>query len=215
MLPAMNTSSPKLNVSARRVPYHTVRRHLQTGDLVLFAGTSWSSRLVQCLTLSRWSHVGVIVRLPEHGDRPLLWELTRASKLADIHHGVLVDGVQLVSLDDKLDSYQGDVAIRRLRSVIAEPQRLQSLRELLERWQARPYRNILWKHLHAWRRGEETDAIAGHGGFCSEFVAEIYKRWHLLPPGRPSRRYLPQDFAPGSSLKLLHGALSPAWMLAL
>lgn len=215
MLLAMSITSPKPRAAARQVSYHKLRKQLRTGDLVLFAGTTLSSRIVQIFTLSRWSHVGVIVRLPEYGDQPLLWELTRDNKLADIHHGVLGDGVQLVSLDEKLKSYQGEVAIRRLSTGIAELQRLSQLRELLQCWQAKPYRNILRKNLCAWWWGDHATAIARQGGFCSEFVAEIYKSWQLLPHDRPSRHYLPHDFAPESPLKLLQGALSPAWMLQL
>jgi hypothetical protein len=199
----------------RRVDYHKLRGQLQTGDLVLFAGTSFSSRLVQLMTMSRWSHIGVVVKLPEYGNIPLLWEATRANKLADIQHGLLGDGVQLVSLDEKIHSYQGDVAIRRLKNSVDAQQRQIHLRKLMQDWQAKPYCNIVIKNLTAWWRGEKASTITQCGGFCSEFVAELYKTWQLLPPERPSRYYLPDDFAPNSSLKLAQGQLSSAWLLAI
>lgn len=37
-----------------------------TGDLVLFSGRSLAARLVQGITGSYWSHVGIVVRLPPH-----------------------------------------------------------------------------------------------------------------------------------------------------
>jgi hypothetical protein len=213
MMPDMKTANAKQSVMTKRVPYHRLRAQLNTGDLVLFSGTTLSSRIVQLFTFSRWSHIGVVVRLPEYGNQPLLWELTRASKLPDVKYGALGDGVQLVSLDDKLKTYAGDVAIRRLRGGCDEEKRLLLLRELLANWQTKPYRNIVHKNLSAWWRGEEATTISKQGGFCSEFVAEVYKRWQLLPSDRPSRYYTPQDFAPNSSLKLLQGRLSSAWLL--
>ena len=210
----MKKAIAKLSLKTKRVPYQKLRAQLNTGDLVLFSGTTFSSRIVQLFTLSRWSHIGVIVRLPEHGNKPLLWELTRASKLHDIHCGAsLGDGLQLVSLDDKLSSYIGDVAIRRLRGGCDEDNRLLLLRQLLSHWQAKPYRNIVHKNISAWWHGEEAATISKQGGFCSEFVAELYKSWQLLPSDRPSRYYVPQDFAPSASLKLLQGRLSTAWLL--
>lgn len=214
MMASMKKAIAKLSFNTKRVPYQKLRAQLNTGDLVLFSGTTFSSRIVQLFTFSRWSHIGVIVRLPEHDNKPLLWELTRASKLPDIHYGAsLGDGVQLVSLDDKLSSYVGDVAIRRLRGGCDEAKRLVLLRELLADWQAKPYRNIIQKNLSAWWRGEEATTISQQGGFCSEFVAELYKSWQLLPSDRPSRYYVPQDFAQNASLKLLQGRLSSAWLL--
>ena len=73
--------------------------------------------------------------------------------------------------------------------------------------------NIIQKNLSAWWRGEEATTISQQGGFCSEFVAELYKSWQLLPSDRPSRYYVPQDFAQNASLKLLQGRLSSAWLL--
>lgn len=211
---SMKTANATSSLITKRVPYQKLRAQLNTGDLVLFSGTSLSSRVVQLFTLSRWSHIGVVVKLPEYGDKPLLWELTRASKLHDVYGGAsLGDGVQLVSLDDKLSTYVGDVAIRRLRAQGDEAKRLQCLRELLAAWQAKPYRNIIHKNISAWWHGEQATTIHRQGGFCSEFVAEVYKCWQLLPTDRPSRYYVPQDFAPNASLKLLQGRLSSAWLL--
>ena len=113
-------------------PYAQLREQLKTGDLVLFSGRSWAARLVRGFTGSRWSHVGLVVRLPEHPQTPLLWEATRASKVQDIVQGCAFDGVQLVSLDDRVAGYQGLVAVRRLQGVVTDAQARQRLDELIE-----------------------------------------------------------------------------------
>lgn len=185
---------------------------LRTGDLVLFSGRTLAARLVQAWTGSYWSHVGIVIRLPEYGNAPLLWEVTRASCVADIRHGELLDGVQLVLLADKLASYPGEVAVRRLIGVENGHRRYRRMRPLLHEWGALPYCDFVSKQIRAWWRGREAVPFR-QGGFCSEFVAEVYKRLHLLPEDKHSIDYVPRDFGPESSLSLLRGSLSPAVVL--
>jgi hypothetical protein len=184
---------------------------LDSGDLVLFSGRGFSARLVQGFTGSYWSHVGLVLRLPGH-DGPLLWEATRASPLADIHYGTIFDGVQLVSLAEKLAHYPGEVAVRRLLDAGTGRSRYRSMQPLLRQWHARPYCNFVVKKLLAWRSGRDA-AHHRHGGFCSELVAEVYKHLQLLPSGKPSIDYMPGDFAPEAPLPLLRGSLSRPLLL--
>jgi hypothetical protein len=182
---------------------------LETGDLVLFSGRTFAARLVQCCTGSYWSHVGVVVRLPEYGNVPLLWEATRASKVADIHRGEVFDGVQLVPLAEKLASYRGEVVVRRLVGAETPHGRYRRIKPLMRQWGARPYCNFVMKQLLAWWRGQDA-ATLHRGGFCSEFVAEVYKHLRLLPSDRRSIDYLPHHFSPEAALPLLRGRLSAA-----
>lgn len=185
---------------------------LQTGDLVLFSGRTFSARLVQVFTGSYWSHVGIVLRLPEHGSAPLLWEATRASKLADIHRGSTFDGVQLVSLAEKVASYEGEVVVRRLVGTETARRRSRRIKPLVRQWSALPYCNFVIKQFKAWWRGHEAAAWQ-RGGFCSEFVAEVYKHLKLLPADKRSMDYVPRDFSPETSLPLLRGRLSPVSLL--
>jgi len=195
-------------------PYVHLRDQLKTGDLILFSGRSLAARIVRGFTGSRWSHVGLVVRLPEHPQTPLLWEATRASKVQDIVHGRAFDGVQLVSLDDRIAGYQGVVAVRRLQGVVTDAQARQRLDELMMAWQAKPYRNFVRQHLSYWVRGEQGLAFQ-KGGFCSELVAEVYRQWRLLPADLPARNYVPRDFAGEVGLPLLKGGLTPACLLSI
>ncbi|MDQ8037717.1 MAG: hypothetical protein REI12_09855 [Pedobacter sp.] len=185
---------------------------LQTGDLVLFSGRTFSARLVQLFTGSYWSHVGIVLRLPEHGNVPLLWEATRASKLTDIHKGRSFDGVQLVSLAEKVASYPGEVVVRRLVGTETAQRRYRRIKPLVRQWAALPYCNFVFKQLVAWWRGHEAAAWQ-RGGFCSEFVAEVYKHLQLLPADKRSMDYVPRDFSPEAPLPLLRGRLSAVSLL--
>ena len=204
------TSDPALLPSR---PYPQLRDQLKTGDLVLFSGRTLASRLVRGFTGSRWSHVGLVVRLPDMPQTPLLWEATRASKVHDVMDGRPFDGVQLVALDDRVVSYPGLVAVRRLQGVHTDADARARLDELIDAWRAKPYRNFARQHLSAWVRGEEALAFQ-RGGFCSELVAEVYRQWRLLPADRPARHYVPRDFSSDAGVPLLRGALSPACLLS-
>lgn len=185
---------------------------LRTGDLVLFSGRTLSARLVQAWTGSYWSHVGIVVRLPEYGNAPLLWEVTRASKVTDIRHGGVYDGVQLVSLADKLASYPGEAAVRRLTGIGSGQCHYQRMRPLMHEWGALPYCNFVLKQLRARWRGRDAAPLR-QGGFCSEFVAEVYQHLKLLPADKRPMDYVPGDFSPEARLSLLSGQLSPACLL--
>jgi hypothetical protein len=193
-------------------PYVQMRDQLKTGDLILFSGRSFAARLVRGLTGSRWSHVGLVVRLPEMPQTPLLWEATLASKVHDITEGKPFDGVQLVALDDRIASYQGLVAVRRLQHVQTDAQARAHLELLIDEWRAKPYRNFIRQHISAWVRGDEALSFR-RGGFCSELVAEVYRRWSLLPEDRPAHHYVPRDFGCERGVPLLRGGLSPTCLL--
>ncbi|HEX4869195.1 MAG TPA: hypothetical protein VFV15_00515, partial [Moraxellaceae bacterium] len=185
---------------------------LETGDIVLFSGRGLSARLVQGVTGSYWSHVGLVLRLPGRRE-PLLWESTRASAVVDVRRGVPLDGVQLVSLAVKLADYPGEVAARRLLDAGAAHARYRRMRPLLRAWHAWPYRNFLTKALRAWWSGEEDGLHGAQGGFCSELVAEVYQQLGLLSRQRPSRAFVPRDFGPEAGMQLCRGRLSPVGLL--
>ena len=102
--------------SKKPTPYNSIRSRLDTGDIVLFSGKGRISHGIKWLTNSRWSHVGMVVNLTEW-NQIVLWESTTLSDLTDIETGKATKGVQMVFLSDRLRTYEGDVAIRRLVGV--------------------------------------------------------------------------------------------------
>jgi hypothetical protein len=198
----------------KALPYARLRSQLRTGDLVLFSGRTLAARLVRWWTGSPWSHIGIVIRLPEYADTPLLWEATRANTVDDIHRGRRLDGVQLVALDAKLASYPGEVAVRRLLGTEGNRERSLRIEGMLADWSDQPYRNIVKKQLEALWRGQGHAALhISRGGFCSELVAEVYQQLRLLPQDKPAHNYVPSDFGPETPLPLLQGRLSPAYLL--
>lgn len=193
--------------------YTTVRDKLETGDLILFSGKGGTSTGIKWLTNSKWSHVAMVVRLDDW-DTLLLWEATTLMDLKDVLTGKCRQGVQLVTLSDRIASYDGEVSVRFL-DVKRTPKMKRALVELRQELRGRKYetRKIeLLRAAYDGPLGENSSDLSSL--FCSELIAESYQRMGLLPSGSkalPSNEYTPRDFSDkGTRMELLLGAtLSP------
>lgn len=195
--------SPSVSVEGV-VDFEIIRHQLQTGDILLFSGRSLISRLIKLFTGGRWSHIGIVVR-DAASDELLLWEATSNNTIKDVEFGHIPRGVQLVSLEEKLRSYNGIAAVRFLEGVERSPKMMKRFRWLFKRLRRAPYRNYLVEYINVGFRGNRR---AGHYAFCSQLVAEAYMRMRLLRPERPSAFYTPNDFAKDRSLLLQNGRLT-------
>lgn len=91
------------------IPYATVRAQLRTGDLVFCSGTYFLSGLIQRLTRSVWSHVGVI-----YNDADLQRVFVLESEISI--------GVRLVPVSKYLRDYHGRYRPYRGQIVVARVQ---------------------------------------------------------------------------------------------
>lgn len=189
----------------------TLRGELQTGDIVLFSGKGGVSDWIKWFTRGTWSHVGMVVRVPDW-DMVMLWESTTLSNLPDIESGKETKGVQLVSLSKRIQTYKGEVAVRRLNAD-RTPAMLRALQTLRREVAGRQYEADKIELIRAALDGpfganrEDLSSL-----FCSELVAEAYQRMGLLPDGtgaKPSNEYTPKDFSnqANPALPLLVGEL--------
>ncbi len=187
-----------------------MRPKLLTGDMILFSGADIVSNFVKVFTRSKWSHVGMVVNIPEW-DMVLLWESTTLSKIRDIRTGTVRQGVQLVPLSERIKAYKGVMAVRLL-----DVERTYVMREALAKLRVevsgRPYEQDkveLFKSAYDFFGGKNEEDLSSL--FCSEMVAEGYQRMGLLdewPKGLPSNEYTPANLA-DYSLQLIKGSLSP------
>jgi chloramphenicol 3-O-phosphotransferase len=93
-----------MNLATHERRYSDLRADLKTGDLVFFSGQSAFSRAVQLFSASPWSHVGMVLNLPQY-DFICLYEATALFDVRDLDSGVFRDGVQLVPLSQRLEQY--------------------------------------------------------------------------------------------------------------
>ena len=79
---------------------------LQTGDLILFRGTSWISTILEYVGKSKYSHIGIVIKNPRFLNENLedgLYLLDSSfGSSPDVEDGRIKYGVQLHKLDDIL-----------------------------------------------------------------------------------------------------------------
>jgi len=179
---------------------------MDTGDIVLFSGKGRVSECIKWFTRSRWSHVGMIVRIDEW-DEVLLWESTTLSSVADALDGTSKRGVQTVLLSERLRAYDGDVAYRALVNPPCDEESREALRRFRLEVRDRDYETSKLELLRAeWDGpfGQNQEDLSSL--FCSELIAEAYQRMGLLGNDPPSNEYTPRDFSQSAGLKLLRQA---------
>lgn len=216
------------------VTYDQFRGELYTGDIVLFSRKNVLMVLWQWITDCRWTHVGMVMR-SEDTQQVLLWESTTLSNLQDHFCGIARAGVQAVLLSQRVRTYKGDVAIRKLNCPMeAQAKRLMDAKlcKFRKVVQNRPFERNFSELLQAFidfssdqvrtrckrsarhtdRSPEtETDFYRGRSWsslFCSELVAAAYQSMGLLDPyGKKANEYTPKDFSSsGPPLHLAFGA---------
>jgi len=186
------------------VPYSSIRHELKTGDLVLFSGKDTFSDIIKYSTFGKWSHVGMILYLPEY-DFLTIWESTTLSNINDIESGLPRKGVQLVPLSDRVQKYSGNISVRKLQGADLAKNSLRKLMELRKELKGKRYeRNKieLFKSAYDGPFGQNSEDFSSI--FCSELIAEAYQQLGLLTEEKPSNEYTPADFAE-KRMKALQG----------
>ncbi|MDP8206236.1 MAG: YiiX/YebB-like N1pC/P60 family cysteine hydrolase [Candidatus Electryonea clarkiae] len=187
------------------VTYETVRKNLKTGDILLFSGKGGISHGIKLFTFSKWSHVGMVLRLPD-SNAVFLWESTTLSNLRDAADGKKKNGVQLVLLRERLDTYDGEVSLRRLNGFKIDNEKYMDLMAFREEVRNRSYEKNEIELIKAaydgpWGHNEEDLSSL----FCSELVAEAYQRVGLLTERKSSNEFTPKDFSDEKKLDLPEG----------
>jgi hypothetical protein len=173
--------------------YSEIRGELKTGDLILFSGNDLLSKLIQLVTGSQWSHVGLVLVLHEY-DFITLWESTTLSSEPDLITGLPRRGVQMVQLSSRLASYEGSFALKALNEPVDWAEH--KLADLRLRLNGRDYErspNELFKSVYDGKWGENKPDVSSV--FCSELVVEAYKELGLLGTATPSNEYTPADLS--------------------
>lgn len=176
------------------VEYSSVRQDLDTFDIVLWSGTGQLSRFIQRGTISTWSYVGMVIKMP--GDLLMLWESTIDE---------VCNGVQLTPLSK---SVYGTVAVRKM-NVTRTPDMFDKLMAIRKDLEDRPFEESWSEFLLAGYDGPfGTNTRDITTLFCAEFVAETLQQVGLLGTDIASNEYTPKDFSSESSspLALLMGA---------
>jgi hypothetical protein len=160
--------------------------HWKAGDILIFFGTDWSSRVIELATRGP-SHVGIVSRQSDRGH--LLYESTTLCDLPDRLTGRSCAGVQAHDPAERVQSYNGRVARLRLAPAWR-----------LNRYEADLLGQML-QHVHGVQYDLPGALLSGTrlfkwtslmpypdlgSLFCSELCAAVLMRLGRLPLSNPS-----------------------------
>lgn len=173
-----------------------------TGDILLFSGNTLFSKAIKLVTRSHWSHIGMVLK----DDDGLLYCFESDNEpIKDIPE----IGVRKVPLKYKIETYDGEIAVRRLRPPEWRQTMLREEMKLI----CNTFGNIhyeehfleLIKSVYDGPFGKNKEDLSSV--FCSELIASIYRRCSLLDFDIPSNEYTPADFS-GRILNLKYSTLA-------
>ncbi len=213
-----------------KIPYSSIRPQIRPFHILLFSGTGAISRIIQVGSGSRWSHVGLALRIPEFpfallpeaarkrvmsgpqalGDRVLILESTTLSDIDDLLTGRPIKGVSIVPLSERLAAYDGAVAWRPVAG--ARPSAMfEKSRRFVAAYHGTPYEDDQLQLAraaldHLTLKDNQPDT---HSLFCSEAACLFMRAVGLFAPqatlepgpiGWPANEFTPGDFAGKSIL---------------
>lgn len=176
--------------------YVDIEADIRTGDIFLFHGVSFLSKVIEFVQSTPYSHCGVAVRDDEHAS-PLLLHVAAFGVVPDqAAGGEYHTGVQLNSLRDTLKAYAevDETAFYRPLHVTRTNEMATAVTEFITAADGRPFSRI--SGTVKWIEGRLMHIETGKQSFfCSQLVADLYQQIGLLPPRPPANAYEPRDFA--------------------
>ena len=207
------------------IDYHQVLENLdlQTGDVLLMGTkTFWFSRLVEKVTGSKWSHVGIVLKDPTWINPSLtgyyFWQ-SGTENFPDSENDQKKFGVRIDDLEEILSDYDGYVSVRRLQLKEPIPNLEEKLKEIHEVVHGKTYDLDILDFLNA---REEVETSSGwfskyskktSSFFCSALAAYIYSHLGLLPKDTEWTKCEPKTFSDqNTDLKLeMNAELRPEY----
>jgi hypothetical protein len=191
------------------IRYVEIEPRLRTGDVFLFHGASRRSRVIEEVTRSRFSHIGMIVRT-DQAKPPLLWHSDPRAVTEDSAEDRPHPGAQLNDLAAAMavmtNPDYGDTPYVRQLILERRPELNEIALQAIAAMDETSFPSLL-KIVKEWTLGKLHIATSEPRMDCAEVVAVTYQRMGLLAPEPPANAYAPNDFsAKHEKLKLLEGA---------
>lgn len=171
---------------------------MQTGDLILFAGTSDAARIIELASDGPYSHSSMVYR-PDGHSAPQLWEevsfVTGRDKITKSDH----NGAQLGDALTMVKQYVAQHDVPYYRPLVWErpPDFNESVMEIMRSLDDTPWGNTL-EMAGDFIEGRVFNRDSGTAHmYCSALVACTYQHVGLLDRDHPPNYYSPSSFAPG------------------
>jgi hypothetical protein len=177
-------------------------RHVRTGDLFVFRGTSGADRVIRTVTNAPVNHVGMALVVDELP--PLLWHAELGRSLVDVWSGTTHRGAQLHVLTDAVRTWElryGQQGwLRQLDGPVGAAMEDAALRTVA-RLDGTPFPRIATM-ARRWAAGRLRRDAGVEELFCAEVVASTLIAMDLLPARPPANTYSPGSFWSGTRLEL-------------
>lgn len=204
----MGCKSSKSSDVNRKIPQRTAFNLNSLGncDLVLFSAEDrWSQSIIRAATHSKWTHVGMVVHLPELYPELGMLLLESSSHygdgLVDVLTGVVrTSGVRLVDLQGRIQATTGrEIACRKWSSTYAahdERVTTLSMFDAIKQSSGKPYeRSALQLSMSALPVNQTPDESSL---FCSELVAACLQKLLVISGKKSANSYTPKSFTKDS-----------------
>lgn len=173
---------------------------MQTGDLLVFAGTEKLSRWIETLTGGPFSHAATIYR-PDPGAPAMLWQEAPVGLVADPRTGRTHSGAQL---GDALGAAQairafGDVAWYVPLEWERPPGLPAAMEEVLSTYEERPFGTVLEMALDYAVGRLHNQSTGDSVLYCAALVATTYMAIGALDTTHPANWYSPNSFSAAQS----------------
>lgn len=187
-----------------KVPYSKIEPTLKTGDIVLFHGLSFISKLVEDLENSEFSHTGMVVFVPNQV-KPLFWQSTIDVSLEDEELKIHKTGPQLELLEERFKTYDSNIyAIRHLK-VQRTDKMINNLYSFIKKVHHLPFPSesgMIWENIE----GLLGIRSKNESYFCSQLLTATFQSMGLLSEDLIPNKYSPKDYSDQKHMPFLLGA---------
>lgn len=184
-------------------PWSELAPTMQTGDLILFAGTSTESRWIEALTNGPFSHATMVVRTAD-SSVPWMWQEAPEAIAPDPRTGKPTTGAQLGDAEEATQVIQGmGDAPFYVPLTWERPADLDSkMLAVMAKYEGVPFGTVLQMALD-YAIGKLYDQSTGLTTmYCAELVAVTYQQLGLLTDVHPPNWYAPNSFGPDEQATL-------------
>jgi hypothetical protein len=184
-------------------PWSDLVAGMQTGDLILFSGTSNESQWIKLLTNGQFSHSAMLVRIAG-STAPWLWQEAPEAIAPDPRTNKSTTGAQLGDAETATRAIQGfgDIPYYVPLTWIRPANLDQLTIDLIHEYEGVPFGTVLQMALDYAVGRLYNQATGLTSMYCAELVATTYRALGLLTAVHPSNWYAPNSFAPDAQASL-------------
>jgi hypothetical protein len=180
-----------------------------TGDLILFHGFGIESEIIEFIDDSPYSHVAMVMKIPELSDQPLLWSSDEIPSINDYLNDGLHPGVHLMDLQSVLDltssrtNKKGEHYTYSWRKLNYSklPSLMPTLEAFMRSVDGRSFPTLEGMALH-YAEGKKGIRANQKTFFCSQLATNTYIHINIFPDTLIDNSVAPGDYGDTKSVKL-------------